>query len=337
MKFILKLILIGGVFTTLSGCASIIKSQIQTYQIKMVNKYTGDLVKSESGPDSREKNYCNHIACITYSEYGPSVVAEYESKLNIMPNKTFDIQSNASFNIVETPNENLELQANAEPLAVIFPGFGMTTKHPELFAAWLKSIGYNVLVIQGPTESLFFDFNITAAEIISDMLKTKYNHPKVTLVSLSMGSVGALHFTDAYKKVDKYLAVAPMQRFDVAAKNFQKVFASDNWLLSIVPQSSIDEAVNQVIEESKIDGSQTDFLMSIKRINLPNTTVLVSKNDKVLHYSEFENIEKSNVTVDVVEYLNHMVLNSFPVPSKYSPNTIKFIAPEEKITPSHRE
>jgi hypothetical protein len=306
------------VFFCLLGCASSVKQHIQTYQNTLIDKYTSKKFNSEGLWLGEIKDFCYLKSCVSYREYGPEFQTGFRSDIIRKEGKIIGYDS--LFHFFKSTKSN-----NPQPYAILFPGYGMTTEHSAHYASWLKSIGYHVFAVQGPTESKHFDFNVTSAKVLFHLLKQQYNEPEVTVVSLSMGSVAALHFIQDYRYVKKYLAVAPMQRFDIAASEYSKLYGSKSMLSWFTPKSTIDDGITQVIKESGIDTLQTDFLHMAKQTPMPETVILASEGDTVSPSALFRNVQINNVSIDIVPFFKHGFFSTMAIPSEYSRKTIDFM------------
>lgn len=199
---------------------------------------------------------------------------------------------------------DLTAPAKSAPLAVIFPGYLMHAADMMLYASWLNDIGFSPIIAEGPTFQKPFDFGQRYAGLLAKAVSERYPDRPVLLVGYSMGATSLEPFINQHPQVLGAIAIAPMQDFKEAGLLLFEHARKNNKLLGLVPEASMDRALNNILQSSTLTAEQLNFNHSAQRFKIP-LLVFSGEWDLIspsagLHSAAFTHIKLS--------YTNHTML-----------------------------
>lgn len=206
--------------------------------------------------------------------------------------------------------------------AVLLHGYGGKKEVMIATAIYFRAIGMNVIVpdLFGHGESKEnFVFAAREHEIIEELLTDlESNSSKVEPVVVVGHSMGALSASNLLlsDKVSAAILLAPMMRFDLAAKQY---FPYKAPILNKFFANHIDNMITQAMNEANVTLPETDLLSNTKKSNKP--ILLVNSNvDPVSEADYFSSVKNDNVKNIILKERSHSSLMVF---SKEDANIIE--------------
>jgi len=277
----------------LSGCASIVSSYIQD-----ANDFRSDIEKP-IWLSQATHHWCasEQYSCIDYIDLQTTLPMK---KLDY----TFTINGVANSLILNFSGK----VTNKSLVFVLFPGYRASKESLEPYFLWLHSLGYRVIISEGPNSNDSFDFGLTNTKNIKQILNGKFESgTQYIAVGFSMGIIAATAFTQTEPSVIGTIGIAPMQRFDLAIKNYESYF-DQSWWSWFVSDENLFEGISITLNEAKITLEDTDVRGKFSK----PTLLLASRNDLMAPYEYFSNLNISNVTLVDLNKTHHIQTMLFP-------------------------
>lgn len=195
----------------------------------------------------------------------------------------------------------------ADPNAVIYvlPGYAIPPEMLLIHSGWIRDIsGYRTFILPPANGSDHFEFGLNYVDAI-ERHSRELKAEKIHIVAISMGAVAG---TELHKRLDNsqlYL-FAPMSDFN---KGVHAVIEhTHRWYASLIPQSSIDAAVEQVIEQSQVDEKAFDLVAKVKQ-SQGKSHIYLGSEDEVIDSKPW--LEEPSLKEQVHVYNeNHMTLSA---------------------------
>lgn len=197
--------------------------------------------------------------------------------------------------------------------ALLLHGYGGNKEVMMATAIYFRALGMNVVIpdLFGHGESNEkFAFAAREHHILSQLLRQltdKQKSKELTLVvGHSMGTIAASDLLPS-EYVDAAILLAPIMRFDLAAKEYLPNKAP---MLSRFFSSHVDDIVSQTMVDASITLEETDLLIKLNESSKP--TLLVHSNiDSVSPTNYFLSVKNKYITTLIFENRAHSSLMVF--------------------------
>lgn len=198
--------------------------------------------------------------------------------------------------------------------AVLFHGFGGSKEAMLVTSIWFRAQGFDIIAFDlfGHGESTQdFAFGAKEHELIRKALiqlnQSEAVQQPVISVGHSMGSLPAINTLKYSPLVDGAILMAPMVRFDAAAKHYLAYKSS--WLNQLF-SGSMDQIVADAMQHSNVSVKDTDVPSILRTIDKP-TLILSSDIDTVSPLKAFSTTGNPAITQEILRNRSHPSLISF--------------------------
>lgn len=183
-------------------------------------------------------------------------------------------------------------------LIVIFTGYGQNWQILYLHQLWLEHIsGAQVMVIPSANHSSKFQFGLNYVVPVVAEIKRRSSR-QVHILGFSMGAVAAQQVANQLDNARLHL-IAPMTNFLDSANSIWQMQEQNNWLLKLVPKTTLNNARDKVIGQSGVSISDIAILSNIQTTPM---FVYLSDADDITRASDWDSKKHSDVTF--FRYLN---------------------------------
>jgi len=197
--------------------------------------------------------------------------------------------------------------------AILLHGYGGKKEVMLAAAIYFRGIGMNVIIPDlfghGESEESFVFAareHVIITELLTELAGKKKEVEPVVVVGHSMGALLATNLLLA-EQVNAAILLAPMMRFDLAAKQYLPYKAP---MLNKVFASHIDDIVSQAMSEVSVSLPETDLLNTLYQTN--KAILLVNSNvDSVSPPGYFSSIINENVKKIMSKDRSHSSLMVF--------------------------
>lgn len=255
----------------LSGCTT-----IGSHVISNPDIYLSEAELLNASPESKgfkKQTFClsNENICIPYL-----IAAPYNPK-DFKKNQAVFYNLHAGGNgVVNEISHRMKPDTfnRFKGTAVLLHGYGASKEAMMVTAFYFRALGMKTVIpdLYGHGDS-DEDFAFAAREHLSfskllSALKQKNElHEPVILVGHSMGSLPSVNLLLEYPEASGAILLAPMLRFDEAAKRYLSYkFPNLSQLLS---EQKLGDIVNNAMEEARVDLADTDIIEKSKQSSKP--------------------------------------------------------------------
>jgi pimeloyl-ACP methyl ester carboxylesterase len=198
--------------------------------------------------------------------------------------------------------------------AVLLHGYGGSKEAMMVTSIYFRSIGMNIIALDlfGHGESEY-DFSFAAKEhelytkLIADVASSNKLSQPIILVGHSMGALAAANTLLSSSDADGAILLAPMIRFDLAAKHY---LAYKNTTLNSMLSEHLDGIVSKALQDQKVTLAETDISHKIANVGKP-VLIINSNVDSVSPSEFFSNIENEYVELEIFDNRSHPSLITF--------------------------
>lgn len=198
--------------------------------------------------------------------------------------------------------------------AVLFHGFGGSKEAMLVTSIWFRALGFNIIAVDlfghGESEQ---DFVFGAkehklfAKVIESINKDKTLPQPLIAVGHSMGSLPAINTLNTANVLDGAIIMAPMVRFDEAAKHY---LAYKSELLKSLFSRSMDNIVSDAMQKRTVSVTDTDVPRMLKKVQKP-VLILSSDVDTVSPASAFGKTGNALIQQEIIPERSHPSLIAF--------------------------
>lgn len=306
-----KVILLALCICILTGCTS-----MGTFIISNPNTYLSEaefipVEPKEIGFEQKEICSSNNEVCMPYLFAQPYEVKDFPDGKSVYYNIHAEgdgIENNIFHRM--TPDTFNRIKGTA----VIIHGYGGAKETMMATAIYFRAIGMKVVLpdLFGHGDSKEeFVFATSEHELLSKLLNKLNTNEEliepVVIVGHSMGALPSLNLLIESNKVNGAILLAPMMRFDLAAKKYLPYKAP---FLSKVFSGSLDNIVEQSMKDTNVVLTDTDILSKASLIKKP-VLVVNSDVDSVSPPEYFSSLESDFITLEVFKGRNHSSLMVF--------------------------
>jgi uncharacterized protein len=304
-----RLICIASVVIT-SGCTS-----IGSYVISNPNVYLSEAEFIKAKPQDigfTKHEYCStkQKLCLNYLTALPYQVED------------FPVGGTVYYNLHATGNgvENTISHTMApesfnrfKGTALLLHGYGGNKEVMLATSIYFRALGMNVIIpdLYGHGESEQpFAFGSREHHLLSQLLNQLADNDEMNeltiVVGHSMGTLAAANLLSV-EHIDAGILLAPMMRFDLAAKEY---LAIKSPLLNDMFSEHLDDIVAQAMENASVTLEETDLLVNLNKTLKP--TLLVNSNiDSVSPPEYFSSIDNEQLTKFIFKNRVHSSLMVF--------------------------
>ena len=294
----------------LSGCTS-----IGSYVLSNPDIYLSEAEFIKASPE--EIGFTQHEFCLdNKKECIPYITAPPYNANDFPTNSSVYYNLHAIGNGVEntiTHRMTPDTFNRFKGTALLLHGYGGNKEVMMATAIYFRAIGMNVVIpdLFGHGESNEkFVFAAREHKILSKLLSQLANKGEVQeptiVIGYSMGALTASNLLSS-KQVDAAILLAPMMRFDLAAKEY---FPYKAPMLSRVFSGHIDNIVIQTMEDASVALQETDLLNNLTKTSKP--VLLVNSNiDSVSPPSYFLSNKNEQIKQFILKNRAHSSLMVF--------------------------
>lgn len=291
----------------LSGCTS-----IGSYVLSNPNTYFSEVnfIKLTS----KEVGFTKHEFCLDHKQCTAYITAPPYNVDDFATNGSVYYNLHAIGNGVENTVTH-KMTANTfnrfKGTALLLHGYGGNKEVMLATAIYFRAIGMKVIIVDlfGHGESNEnFVFAAREHQILSKLLEqlTKKQQEPTIAVGHSMGALTASNLLLS-NQVDAAILLAPMMRFDFAAKEYLPYKAP---ILNSIFSRFIDDIVIQTMKDASVGLQETDLLSNLAKTSKP--VLLINSNiDSVSPPGYFQSVENKQVTQLVFKNRAHSSLMVF--------------------------
>lgn len=298
------------IITLLTLCFSVLLTGCTTvgsYIIKHPDLYLSEAEFVSTDPEkigfSRQK-YCDETegACIQYLYAEPfqatdkAVFYNLHSSSNGIENKISHRMTPDTFN-------------RYRGTAVLVHGYGGNKKVLIATAMYFRALGMKVVVPDlfghGDSEQAF-QFATKEHKVINSLIKTLKTDEPILALGHSMGALPASRLLKS-EQVDAAILLAPMMRFDLAAKEYLPYKSP---MLASVFTSSLSDIVTESMQDAQVTLAETDIIAPLERTKKP-ILLVTSDSDPVSPSPYFEAVASPKLTHLVWPKRSHSSLMLF--------------------------
>jgi esterase/lipase len=292
-----------------SGCTS-----VGSYIISNPDIYLSEAEFIKAEPEEigfTKHEFCSQKkVCIPYLTAPPYFSEDFQTGSSVYYN-LHAIGSGVENTISHTMTPDTFNRINGT--AVILHGYGGNKEVMMATAIYFRALGMNVVIpdLFGHGESNEkFAFGSREHhllfQLIRQMTDKKENKELIVVVGHSMGTLTASNLLSS-EYVDAAILLAPMMRFDLAAKEY---LPNKSPLLSRFFSKHIDNIVTHAMEDASVTLKETDILINLNESN--KAVLLVNSNiDSVSPISYFLPVKNKQLTKLIFENRAHSSLMVF--------------------------
>jgi len=310
MKNEIKLIFYIVFAVLVSGCTS-----IGSYIISNPDVYLSEAEFIKAEPEEigfTKHEFCSHNTkeCIPYLTAPPYLSEDFPAGGSVYYN--LHAIGNGVENTIShtmTPDTFNRLKGTA----LLLHGYGGNKEVMMATAIYFRALGMNVVIpdLFGHGESNEkFAFGTREHQVLSQLLSKltnkRENKELTVVVGHSMGTLAASNLLSS-EHVDAVILLAPMMRFDLAAKEYLPNKAP---MLNSIFSDHVDDIVTQTMEDASVTLEDTNLLINLNESSKP--TLLVNSNiDSVSPPNYFSSVKNKQITKFIFENRAHSSLMVF--------------------------
>ena len=294
-----------------SGCTSLGSHVLSHPNIYLPEANLMDVAPDELGFET--KTYCADKApdCVDY------LFAKAYQKDDYKPDAKIFYNLHSSGNGIENQISFSTGPADFQRFngtAVLLHGFGGNKEVMMVTSFYFRSLGMDVVALDlfGHGESKRgFAFGAKEHELYVDLLRQLHQQTPlaapIIIVGHSMGALPAANILNHSDLADGAILLAPMIRFDQAAKHYLDYKSP---LLASLLSDNLPQIVELALKNQDVSISDTDIRQPLQTINKP-VLIINSDLDSVSPVEYFSAIQNKSVQLTVFENRSHPSLMAF--------------------------
>ncbi|GAA0859646.1 alpha/beta hydrolase [Aliiglaciecola litoralis] len=309
--FRIKTLLVAISLLVMSGCTSFGSHVLSNPSIYMSQPSLLNVEPEQLGIDSRKYCIDYNSSCVHYLFAEAYQAHEFPENANVYYN--LHATGNNVENVVSykaTPENFNRINGTA----VLLHGFGASKEAMMAMSIYFRSIGMDIIALdlfghgQSEQEFVFGAKEHTLfTRLIEEVVKQNSLSEPLILVGHSMGALPASNVLIESSAVDGAILLAPMIRFDYAAKQY---LAYKNSTLSEMFSDYMDGIVSKSMADKNVSLQDTNIPMKIKSVRKP-ILIINSDVDSISPYKHFSHLENHFIQLEMFRGRSHPSLVAF--------------------------
>lgn len=301
MIHIVRLLVLAAL-VFLNGCTT-----IGSYVVSKPSVYLSEAEFISAEPEKigfEQRKYCtkNTRVCLPYLFALPYQTTDEPVSYHLHSFSN-GVENNVSYRM--TPDQFQRFNGTA----VLVHGYGGNKRVMLATAMYFRALGMKVIVPDlfghGDSEQSF-QFGAKEHLVLTELLERLSQNEAVLVVGHSMGALPASNLLNA-KPVKAAMLLAPMMRFDLAAKEYLPYKSPS---MASLFSSHLDEIIQYSLSEAKIQLADTDLRTVLQKSEKP-VLMVTSDSDPVSPTEYFSVVNKTNITRIVWQNRSHSSLMLF--------------------------
>ncbi|WDE10185.1 alpha/beta hydrolase [Thalassomonas haliotis] len=309
LKKLFTLFLCGYI---LSGCTS-----LGSYVIANPNIYLSEAKLLDVSPESKgfkQKTFClsSEDICIPYLTAEPYNPDDFKGKKGVY----YNLHAGGNGIVNEISHHMAPDSFNRfKGTAVLLHGYGASKEAMMITAFYFRALGMTTVLPDlyghgdsGETFKFAAREHVPLAKLLSSLrLKSELQQP-VILVGHSMGGLPSVNLLREYSEASAAILLAPMLRFDQAAKRYFSYKFPD--MSKLISEQRLGDIVNKAMADAGVTLADTDIIEKAKQVDKP-MLIIHSDVDSVSPASYFSQLTSEHIQLAEFRGRSHPSLIAF--------------------------